>query len=84
MRTKKQFAVYDAVALVKKNLTGPEMTNNSVADSVLSEGASPNVTKDGEEEMVSYSTKFSVSLKNNKEEERIDRNSYQYPSYSVG
>merc|ERR1711990_827018 len=85
VKTKKQFAVYDAVAVLKKNLTGTEITDNSVSDSVLSDGASPNVTNDGEEEeMVSYSTKFSVSLKNNKEEERIDRNSYQYPSYSVG
>lgn len=86
VKTKKQFAVYDAVAVVKRNLTGAEITNNSV-DSVLSDGASANVTMDGDRdgEMVSYSTKFSVSLKNNKEEERIDRNSYQYPiSYPVG
>ena len=74
----KHFQVYDALdGVVKGNITENEIADNLLDDSVGKEGKEPNVTN----EMVAYSTKFSVSLKSDREEDPIDRNSYQYPTY---
>ena len=80
VKSQKHFQVYDAVTtVVKENITDDDM-NNILFVPALTARNEPNVTN----EMVSYSTKFSVSLKNNDDEGRIDRNSYHYPSYPVG
>ena len=81
IETKKEFQVFQAVTEPQKS--SKQLDEVEVSDTHDNETVSENIDElVPKDEIISYSTKVSVSMKKDREEEQIDRNSYYVPPSS--